>query len=183
MKRHKKGMSKEFIDGGGFPSLGRWAMSRRVLPDDDLARELQGIMKKCPIDSEPHLPGGFLRQNLSVLASGSCHSDSFPKDIADRVRADLRIAPRKGGYSDGLPRLGDVEQKTEVRLLQALLRAFGDPDWYFVDWWAKGVWIGSPEKRLPRTPSLYEKDEAAKIGQVGAAARRLEGELPVPTRA
>ena len=49
-----------------------------------------------------------------------------------------------------------MEQKTEVRLFQALLRV-GDPDWYFVDWWAKGVWIGSPEMRLPRTPSLYEK--------------------------
>ena len=78
---------------------------------------------------------------LSVLASGSCHSDPFPKDIADRVRADLRIALRKGGYGDGLPRPGDVEQKTEVRFLQALLRAFSDPDSYFVDLWAKGVWI------------------------------------------
>ena len=61
LKPHKMGMIKEFIDGG-FPSPGRWAMSRRVLPDDDLARELQGIMKKGLIDSEPLLPGGCLRK-------------------------------------------------------------------------------------------------------------------------
>ena len=70
-------------------------MSRRVLPDDDLAKELQGMVKKGLIDSEPHLPGGCLKKALSVLASGSCQADPFPKDIAGPVRAELRIALRK----------------------------------------------------------------------------------------
>ena len=39
LKPHKKGIIKEFVDGGGFPSPGRWTMSRRVLPDDDLAKK------------------------------------------------------------------------------------------------------------------------------------------------
>ena len=32
-----------------------------------------------------------------------------------------------------------------------------DPDHHFCDWWARGVWIGSEEKKLPRTPALYER--------------------------
>jgi hypothetical protein len=41
--------------------------------------------------------------------------------------------------------------------LQALLRAFEDPDHHFCEWWARGVWLGSPERPLPRTPALYNR--------------------------
>ena len=37
---------------------------------------------------------------------------------------------------------GDADQPTEVRLLQAFMEAFRDPDHHFLHWWAQGVWLG-----------------------------------------
>ena len=61
------------------------------------------------------------------------------------------------GHGDGLPHQGDAEQKIEVRLAQALLRAFKDPDAHFCNWWATGAWLGSAKRKLPRTPCLYDR--------------------------
>ena len=48
-------------------------------------------------------------------------------------------------------------QVFEVRLIQGLLEACEDPDHYFCNWWARGVWLGSPTRRLPRTPAVFER--------------------------
>lgn len=48
-------------------------------------------------------------------------------------------------------------QPFEVRLIQGLLAAFGDPDHYFGEWWAQGVWLGSPSRKLPRTPAVFDR--------------------------
>ena len=109
------------------------------------------------LDSVDHLPGGSVKTAVAKLASGGCECSPFPADILNRTREDIRISLKKSGFGDGLPQSGDVQQKTEVRLLQALLEAFQDPDAYFCEWWARGVWIGSKEKKLPRAPALYER--------------------------
>ena len=44
-----------------------------------------------------------------------------------------------------------------MRLVQSLLKALGDPDHYFGEWWAKGVWLGSPDRPLPRARHLYDR--------------------------
>ena len=94
---------------------------------------------------------------MAPLAAGKCDDSPFPKDVVDRNRMDLRIALKKAGFGDGLPEEGDLEQDTEVRLPQGLLRAFRDPDHHFCEWWSKGVWLGSPDRKLPRAPALYER--------------------------
>ena len=38
---HRKGLNKEFVDGAGLPSPGRWKVNDRRLPDDDEARDLR----------------------------------------------------------------------------------------------------------------------------------------------
>ena len=38
-----------------------------------------------------------------------------------------------------------------------LLSAFGDPDSFFCIW-ARGVWLGSPARELPRTPDVFDRD-------------------------
>ena len=73
------------------------------------------------------------------------------------VRTDLRLILKAAGMGDGLPREGDVVQHFEVRLIQDLLRAFADPDWHFCEWWARGVWIGAPSRKLPRAPAVFER--------------------------
>ena len=48
-------------------------------------------------------------------------------------------------------------QLFEVRLIQALLSAFADPDAYMCSWWAKGAWMGSPSRTLPRAPAIFDR--------------------------
>ena len=38
-----------------------------------------------------------------------------------------------------------------------MMQAFRDPDHYFCEWWSRGVWLGSPERKLPRTPAIYDR--------------------------
>ena len=37
LQPHRKGLNKEFVDGAGLPSPGRWRVKDRRLPDDDVA--------------------------------------------------------------------------------------------------------------------------------------------------
>ena len=80
-----------------------------------------------------------------------------PIEVVQRVCGDLRIALKNSGFGECLPLPGHIEQKIEVRFLQGLLKAFRDPDFYFGTWLARGVWQGSPSRKLPRTPALYER--------------------------
>ena len=157
LRPHRKGIAKTFIDGAGFPSPGRWNPKQRNLPEDGTAEKLKSIFKRGLQDSVEQLPGGSLRTAMAALAAGKCDDSPFPKDVVDRVRMDLRLALKKDGFGDGLPEEGDVDQVTEVRLMRALLEAFKDPDFYFCTWWARGVWIGAPDRVLPRAPALYDR--------------------------
>ena len=47
-----------------------------------------------------------------------------------------------------------MEQEFDCRLLEALLRAAGDPDWRYMDKLARGVHVGV-EVKMPSTPSVY----------------------------
>ena len=44
-----------------------------------------------------------------------------------------------------------------MRLIQELLKAFGDPDASFCEFWAKGVWLGSRTQKLPGTPAVFDR--------------------------
>ena len=157
IRPQRKGLVKNFIDGAGYPSPGRWKVDQRRLPDDTVAKELREVFRKGLMVSAPHLPGGDLKKALLELAAGNLKASPFPTEVVEQVRMDLGIVLKKHGFGDGLKQEGDVCQDTEVRLVQALLKAFGDPDHFFAEWWAKGVWVGSPSRRLPRTPALYER--------------------------
>ena len=75
----------------------------------------------------------------------------------ENLREKLKDIKGAFGLDRGEGRLDDAKQVTDVRLLQALLRAFEDPDHHFCEWLARGVWLGSPERPLPRTPALYNR--------------------------
>ena len=81
----------------------------------------------------------------------------FPDKLIKDLRMDMCLALKEAGFDDGLPREGDVVQAFEFRLIGALLRAFDDPDYYFCEWWARGVWLGSPSRKLPRTPAVFDR--------------------------
>lgn len=157
LRPQRKGIVKTFYDGAGLPSPGRWAPKQRRLPEDEIATELRRIFKEGLAESTDDLPGGSLKTALAALSAGKVSKSPFPIDIVEKSKTNLRIALKRAGFDSGLPCEGDVCQVTEVRLLQSLLRAFLDPDHHFCEWWARGVWIGSPERRLPRTPAIFER--------------------------
>ena len=80
-----------------------------------------------------------------------------PSDIVAEIRGKLRMAFKESGHGDGQPEPGDVTQAFEFWLMQSLLSAFQDPDGYFSKIWARGVLLGSPSRKLPRTPAAFDR--------------------------
>ena len=161
LRPHRKGVPRDFVDGAGLCSPGRWEVDKRVLPDDHLHRRLRKIVFEGLLDSEKHYqrkdPSFSLKTLLLAVAVGKLKSSPFPAGIVQRVRDDLCCALRDAGHGDGLPQSGDASQMIEVRLVQALLSAFGDPDAHFCQFWATGVWLGSTRRKLPRTPAVFDR--------------------------
>ena len=126
------------------------------------------------------MTGGSLKAAFLLLAAGKVLKNSFVETIIEEVRDKLRILLRNLGHGGGLPQEGDMQQEIEVRLMQALMRAFGDPDYFYGDFLARGVWLGSKARKLPRTPlTLREEDEAAPQGFRDRVARQLEDQLHI----
>ena len=101
--------------------------------------------------------GTDLKKLMCSLAVGKVKEQPFDPKIIEEVRADLRIACKETGHGHGLPKEGDLVQAFEIRLIESLLSAFEDPDWYFCSWWARGVWIGSPTRKLPRASAIFPR--------------------------
>ena len=153
----RKGKHRDFVDGGGLCSPGRWPKERRRLPRTEIAKIIQDILLQALLKSEPALPGGSFKSALHAIIAGKLEGSPFATSLLERTRDDLRFALIKAGYGDGLPLGGDRNQHFEVRLIQALLYAFDDPDALFCEYWAKGVWLGSQTRKLPRTPSVFDR--------------------------
>ena len=167
----RKGVPRDFVDGAGLCSPGRWAVKARVLPSGYLTTKLKNTLKEGLMRSFQKMkakdPKLDLRRLLLALSKGHYKESPFDEEVVREVRGDLRILCKQGGHGDGLPKACDVVQEFEVRLIQSLLSACGDPDHYFGEWWAKGTWLGSTERKLPRTPAVFDrKIKWAKIEQV-----------------
>lgn len=150
-------MRKEFVDGPGLASPGRWKVRDQRLPDYTLALDLRMTMFQGLLDLQAFLTVGSLRAAMLVLGQGDCKASPFPEEALEDIRTSLRRVLRTHGKSDGPPRKGDAAQTADVRLIQTLLDAFGDPDTHSTEWWARAVWLGSPERPLPRAPPLYNR--------------------------
>ena len=161
IKPLRKGVPRDFVDGAGLCSPGRWPPSQRRLPDGHAARRLQGVvlegLRKCEGIWKKADPNMDLKRMLLLLAVGRVPEMPFDQDVIAEIRSDLRLICKESGGGDGLPREGDVIQAFEVRLIQALLTIFEDPDEYFCSWWARGTWLGSPIRKLPRAPAIFDR--------------------------
>ena len=81
LQPQRKGLYKEFVDGAGLPSPGRWRVRDRRLPDDRVARDLRLILEDALFDMERRLPGGSLRKLLHMLMGGHLTESPFPSRI------------------------------------------------------------------------------------------------------
>ena len=157
----KKSVLRDFVDGGGLCSPGRWPMDRRRLPNGYLVKRLRTIIldgfRKAADNLKKDGKVMDLKKLLVVLSLGHYKDQPFDPKIVEEVQDGLRRALREGGHGDGLPREGDRAQVFEIRLIQALLEACEDPDHYFCERWARGVWLGSMSRKLPRTPAVFDR--------------------------
>ena len=138
-------------------------MDKRRLPSGKLVDRLQNILveglRLCETGyprAEPFAEGST-KQELLHLACGRRLRSPFPAAVLARTRDDMRLALLDHGFDSGLGRAGDRHQKFEVRLIEVLAIALKDPDAVFCRWWARGVWIGEPGRKLPRTPAVFER--------------------------
>ena len=131
------------------------------MPDGDLVKRLRKVvvdgftksLKLVRHEGKSVEP----KKLLILLSVGRIDKQPFDEATLEEVRSDMRIILREGAHGDGLPEEGDLVQAFEVRLLQSVLSACEDPDWYFCSWWARGVWLGSPKRKLPRTPAVFDR--------------------------
>ena len=138
--------AREICDGAGRCSPGRWPPLTRPRPSSNLVRDVGTAIRRCiqRLDQDGHT----LDDLFDKLASGRVHGNPFP---VEETHSLLQHTNALLG-TDSEPRQGDQRQPVRVRLLQALLREAGDPDWKGMEWFAKGIRIGVGV-RLPRTPA------------------------------
>ena len=100
--------------------------------------------------------GGSLRRLAFSLAVGRAGEDPFPARLVSLCRQGLRVALARAGTP---VKSGPAHRDTKIgyRLVEALLRAAGDPDADFFGAAASGVRLGV-DRVLPRAPLVfYEK--------------------------
>ena len=89
------------------------------------------------------------------LARGEVREDPFPKEEIDNLALHAEDLLRTS-LCGPLERACDREQPIRVRLLQAILKGAGDPDWKGMNWFATGIRVGVGV-RLPRTPAVFAR--------------------------
>ena len=78
LQPHKKGLNKDFVDGAGLASPGRWKVKDRRLPENEVAQELRKAIWSALRAMEKDLPGGSARNALALLMAGKMTASPFP---------------------------------------------------------------------------------------------------------
>jgi hypothetical protein len=131
------------------------AFSQRRLPEnatlDSILRELLSFLSDWLAAHKLTAKDLVIQAACGKLAQ-ILWSEPELLSLRDRIQSILA----RGGFpirSD--PK--DVPQVIQLRLLQALLAASGDPESYVLDWYALGsLWLGV-DQRLPRAPAIFER--------------------------
>ena len=85
MRTHRKGLAGDLVDGSGLPSPGRWKVSDRNLPDDEVARELREVLRASLHGMEKSMCGGTLRSALLDIMAGKLTSSPFPESEVEAL--------------------------------------------------------------------------------------------------
>ena len=127
LQPHRKGVNKDFADGAGLPSPGRWKIRDRKLPESDVAEDLRDTLAEALKDMEHLLPGGSAKATLAKLMAGGLTESPFPAREMDIIRGIVRDVLEEHGFDRGEKRNGDAEQITETRLTLLYLRPLAIP--------------------------------------------------------
>ena len=151
-KARHMGGDKPFGDGGGLCSPGRWPPGRRGLPSalPELRTRLTAQFEKAVRAASDGAddPLSFMLK----LAAGRFKTCPFGEPLLEETRAMFRDVLDMPAAEDVV----STGQVFHLPLMARLLRAYGDPDWRFVQEIGEGVSLGVDED-LPRTPAVFEE--------------------------
>ena len=147
----KKGQPRELADGGGLCSPGKWPLNRRRYENGEASSELRAVILKA-LDSLGDVSAQ--RRLVFELAAGRFGVSPFPEEMVSGVRRDWAAMLAARGHPRS-PSPVDMPQSIDMRLLEALAAAAGDPDAGVASQAAKGVRTGILST-LPRTPAIFE---------------------------
>ena len=167
---------RDLHDGAGLCSQGRWSLRERQYPGGVFLELTQWLRDRLLSWERQVLePKGWnLQRMLFWLATNRCKEDFFGGDMVDQCRRKFQELLTQNGCPLK-PSDRDRSQPLQVRLIQALLRAAGDPDVDFMDTLAAGVPLGV-DMCLPRAPKIYDEKTSwnVKDSQPGEVPRSLE---------
>ena len=136
---------RDFEDGAGLCSPGRWPPSKRRLPETgNMVRELTQAMR---------LGAAAWERTIYAMMAGKLTEDPYTADQRAAGTSYLEDWVKTRGCAP-TPTADDIPQGPRIRLLQAFLRVCGDPDAEALDIFAIGVRLGY-RQRMPRTPAVF----------------------------
>lgn len=159
------GKVKEFHDGGGLCSPGRWKPADRIFPVgkrwDDLRGGILEILRDEFKDDKKGIDGDQGIQRTLLRLACTPKDTVFKPELLERVRKAIQTWLKK--------QAGDVEEKLAewdqapgqpffLRTISLLLREANDPDYTFFEYIKDGVTTGVTEP-LPHTPAVFERQE------------------------
>lgn len=104
----RKGEARDFVDGAGLCSRGRWPIQRRVLPDDFTLWRLQQAFKEVLLKMK--IGHGKL---LLKMVVGHIKEQPFDVTVVEEVRVNLRLILKESGHGDGLLQADDLAYEGE----------------------------------------------------------------------
>ena len=149
------GRPKEYEDGGGLCSPGRWQKEDRGKPTD-IGVVIMGKARALLEDSVSKMSD---KKDTTIsfmmkLAAGRFVECPFHTECVGEMTAFLGdlVGLEAGdcGIAEG--------QSFRLRLIAALLKMMGDPDWEYFHQLENGVPLGVGVQ-LPRTPAVYRQKE------------------------
>jgi hypothetical protein len=149
------GRRRDFHDGAGLCSPGRWHPDKRRPCSSPLAAELrQGLqaLLRAKVPNHPRL--------VFQLACGQLSSSPFSPDLLTEARGLWFALLERRGLQPAQLRVVPDFQPFLLPALGATMQILGDPDWRILDERHDGFSSGVPvgvHTKMPRVPALYER--------------------------
>ena len=156
------GKTKEFHDGAGLASPGRWDLEHRIWNKEPWivklrAELLQIIVERC---------GGHKKLDkvcfdMAVKGESGCEmvkDEKLKHDLLDKM---VEALGERGVNTESLLQVAEG-QPFRLRLMQSMLQQIGDPDHLFLLDGEIGYSVGVIHQ-LPRTPHMYEEQTTWKL--------------------
>ncbi len=144
---------RDLCDGGGLCSVGRWAPRDRPKLEAPRLQQIRSAVKRAIVREDAN--GHWSSALFAKLCRGELQCDPFPASATAELR-EYAAGLYDGDEMHARPRAEDRPQAVQVRLLQAMLRDAGDPDWQGMSHFCRGIRVGVGA-RLPRTPAVFRR--------------------------